>query len=101
MGWRGSGPLHFSNKEETLICCSRLVNVLWTALQINSLRTAINLAFQSEQQMAEWGTPAVERIQKASRSKILAYVLQLFQCINCLYFVSSVCWQVEARWPHG
>ena len=52
------------------------------------MRTAINLAFHSEQQMAEWGTPAVERIQKASRSKILEYVVLLFSllcvlCLNC------------------
>ena len=47
--------------------------VSWISRQINSLRTAINLAFQSEQAMAEWGTPAVERIQHASRSKILKY----------------------------
>ena len=43
--------------------------------------------------MAEWGTPAVERIQKASRSKILEYVVLLFQFISylsCVYFESSV-----------
>jgi len=69
---------------------------MWTAFQINSLRTAINLAFQSEQQMAEWGTPAVERIQKASRSKILAYALLFLYYINDpnrVYFVRSVCLQ--------
>ncbi|KAL9952201.1 hypothetical protein ACROYT_G039416 [Oculina patagonica] len=45
-------------------------------VEINSLRTAINLAFQSEQAMSEWGTPAVERIQNASRSIILKLVLK-------------------------
>lgn len=63
------------------------MNVLWIAWQINSLRTAINLAFQSEQAMGEWGTPAVERIQKASRSMILGYALLFLQCVNDLNFV--------------
>ncbi|KAJ7352988.1 ATP-dependent RNA helicase tdrd9 [Desmophyllum pertusum] len=59
---------------------------------INSLRTAINLAFQSEQAMAEWGTPAVERIQNASRSMILKLVLKRRENKNPCSFSRSGCW---------
>lgn len=43
-------------------------------IQINTLRTSINLMFQSEAEMAEWGTSQVEKIQKRSRNMITTYV---------------------------
>jgi len=43
---------------------------------INSLRTAINMALQSEAEVAGWGTPAVERIQNSSRRTITELVLK-------------------------
>ena len=43
-------------------------------IQINSLRTTINLMFESEAEMAEWGTSQVEKLQKRSRNMITTYV---------------------------
>lgn len=43
---------------------------------INSVRTAINMALQSEEDVAGWGTPAVERIQNSSRRMITNLVLK-------------------------
>ena len=59
-----------------------LNTVFWIIQQINSLRTAINMALQSEAEVAGWGTPAVERIQNSSRRTITEYVFVIMMIKN-------------------
>ena len=53
-------------------------------IQINSLRTSINLMFESEAEMAEWGTSQVEKLQKRSRNMITTYVTVCYLIIFTL-----------------
>lgn len=45
-------------------------------IQINSVRTAINMAFESDEERSQWGTSVVERLQNSSRRTINKLVLK-------------------------
>ncbi|CAH3166074.1 unnamed protein product [Porites lobata] len=61
-------------------------------IKINSLRTTINLMFESEAEMAEWGTSQVEKLQKRSRNMITTLILKTRQSVKPWAFPRSSRW---------